>query len=160
MAKSIDSDTQKNKKRVKVAKIIAVIAAVLLVAWTIYSIATNINDNERLVLSAFVKHYREVPNPTSYELKDCSKIYDSTNKEGKAIRYVIINVEHDGKAEPELLIVKGKNNGKAYTESNWENLDCADADTIKLQITEKQEDIRLDRVNKTIDSYWNFHDVV
>ncbi|MBQ3432631.1 MAG: hypothetical protein IJG23_07600 [Clostridia bacterium] len=158
MSKSIEKDTQKSKKKVLIAKILVIVAAILFVVWGVYSIVTNPNQNERFLLNSFVKHYRELEQPASYKLKDCSAYHESTTTAGKAFKYAIIEVEKDGKSETLLLIVDGKNNGKVFEADALSAFDCADKGSVRFEITDHQEGVNLSKVQKTIDRYWDFHD--
>ena len=159
MSKTIEQDAKKSMKRQKAAKIIAVVAAVLLVGWTIYSVVMNLNQKERFVLNAYVKYYREVEAPASYTLKDCSKLYESTNAAGEPLQYAIIEVEHAGKSEYLLLIADGAGEGTVYREQERDTIDCAQKQAIRFEIQERDEDIHLGKIQKTLIRYWQFHDV-
>ncbi len=159
MSKSVEQDTKKSVNRQKAAKIIAIVAAVLLVGWTIYSIAMNLNQNERYILNSFVKYYREVEEPASYTLQDCSEIRESTTAAGKAFEYCIIEVEKAGKSEKLLLIVNGENNGTVYSQAALDTLDSADKAAIRFEITQHEENVNMGKLQKTLKRYWQFHDV-
>ena len=158
MSKSIEQDANKKQKKVFIAKIVVIVAAVLFVAWTIYSIVVNPNQNERFLLNSYVKYYRELEEPATYKLKDCSAYHESTTTAGKTFTYAIIEVEKDGKSENLLLVVDGKNNGRVFRKEALSAFDCADKSAIKFEITDHQEGVNLSKVQKTIDHYWNFHD--
>ena len=158
MSKSIEQDANKKQKKALIAKIVVIVAAVLFVVWTIYSIVVNPNQNERFLLNSFVKYYRELEEPATYKLKDCSAYHESTTTAGKTFTYAIIEVEKDGKSENLLLVVDGKNNGRVFRKEALAAFDCADKSAIKFEITDHQEGVNLRKVKKTIDRYWNFHD--
>ena len=159
MSKTIEQDAKKSMKRQKAAKIIAVVAAVLLVGWTIYSVVMNLNQKERFVLNSFIKYYRELDAPASYALKDCSKLYESITAAGEPFQYVIIEVEHAGKSEYLLLIADGAGEGTVYKEQLRDKLDCSDTQAIRFEIQERDEDIHLKKLQNTLTRYWQFHDV-
>ena len=156
MSKSVEQDTKKSVNRQKAAKIIAIVAAVLLVGWTIYSIAMNLNQNERYILNSFVKYYREVEEPASYALQDCSEIRESITAAGKAFEYCIIEVEKAGKSEKLLLIVNGENKGTVYYQAAIETLDSDDKAAIRFEITQHEENVNMGKLQKTLKRYWQF----
>lgn len=159
MSKSIEQDTQKSQKKVKIAKMMAVVAAVLLVGWTIYSVAMNLNRNERKILDAWIHYYQEADEPASYILNDCSKIYGGTSTQEKPFSYVIIEVEQGGKTQNLLLIVDGENKGSAYTQEDLADFDCADKQALIFEINEHEGNVNVAKVRKTLKRYWEFHDV-
>ncbi|MBR2590511.1 MAG: hypothetical protein IKE65_06265 [Clostridia bacterium] len=160
MSKSVEQDALKSQKKKKIAKIIAIVAAVLLVGWTVYSIAMNPNQKERYVLNSYIKHYTEADKPAAYQLKDCSALYESATAEGKAFDYAIIEVESEGESEKLLLIVNGAGEGKAFAKEELDSLDCSDKQSIDFEITQRDEDIHLSKVQKQLKRYWQFHDRV
>ena len=160
MSKAIEQDALKSQKKKKIAKICAIVAAVLIAGWTVYSIAVNPNQKERFVLNSYIKYYTEAEHPAQYHLTDCSSLYQSTTENGKSFDYAIIEVECDGKSEKLLLIVNGANDGNAYAQSELEQLDCSDKSSIDFEIRERDDGIHLAKLQKTLKRYWNFHDRV
>ena len=158
MSNSIEQDTQKSKKKAKVFKIVAIIAAVAVVGWTIYSVVMNPNQSERLLLNSYVKYYREVEEPASFQLVDCSAYRDAVTTQGKEFTYTIVEVKNGDKDELLLLVVDGENNGTVYSEKTLGELDCADKKAIRFEINDHQEDVNLKKVQQQIKRYWQFHD--
>ena len=159
MSKSIEADTQKSKKRAKAAKIVAIVAAVLVLGWTVYSVAMNLNKSERMIVNSFIKVYRETKEPAANVLADCSKIYDGQTASGKAFRYVIVEVRQGETAHNFLLVVDGKGDGKIYTPETLSRLDFPDKGSVKFEISEHEDGVSLSKMQKTLLRYWQFHDV-
>ena len=148
MSNSIEQDAQKSKRKEKIAKIVAIVAAVLVVGWTIYSVAMNLNQSERYLFNSYVKYYREVENPATYSLQDSSQFFESSTAQGDAFQYAIIQVEKDSQQTYLLLVVDGKNNGKVYSEQEIAQLDCVDKQNIRFEITDHQPDINMKKVQQ------------
>lgn len=159
MAKSIEQDAQKRNTRIKIGKIAGIAALVLILVWTVYSVATNVNKSERKIIDAFIIAFEETKEPAFNQLEDCSKVYEGQTKSGKEFGYVIAAIRQGEDVQNCLLIVKGPKKGSFYTAQTLSRLDYPDKDKVKLEITERDESIRLDRVQKTLLHYWRFHDV-
>ena len=159
MSKSIEQDALKSKKRIKTAKIIAVVASVLLVAWTVYSVATNLNQKERFVVNSFIKAFTEKDEPAAFTLTDCSKIYEGQSSTGKQFRFVIAEIEKGGSKNCYLLVVDGKKEGELFAAQSLNLLDMSGKENVKLEIVERDESIHLQKMQRTLLHYWKFHDV-
>ena len=159
MSKTIEQDAQKRNRRVKIGKIVGIAALVLVLAWTAYSVAMNLNKNERMVVNSFIKAFRETKEPASNELLDCSKMYEGQTNAGKKFQFVIASIRQGGNEENCLLIVDGKGEGKLYTAQTLSRLDFPDKDSVQLDITERDESMHLKKMQKMLLRYWQFHDV-
>ena len=159
MSNSIQNDNNKAKKRLKIAKIVGICALVLVLAWTVYSVAVNLNKNERLIANSFIKAFTETKEPAMNTLEDCSAIKESTTSSGKSFKYVVAEIKQGEKKELFIMVVSGKHEGSIYNAGTLSRFDCSDKESIKLEITDHEENVNLQKIQKTLQRYWKFHDV-
>ena len=159
MSKSIEQDNNKTKRRIKIAKILGVCALAFVLAWSVYSAVTNINGDERKIVDAFIEAYDEVKEPALNTLEDCSEIREGTTSGGKSFKYVIAKINQGENEDFFVMIVSGKKKGNLYNAETLSRFDCEQKDNIKLEITEHEPSINIQKVQKTLSRYWKFHDV-
>lgn len=159
MDNSIQKDALKSSKRKKAAKIIGIVAAVLLVVWTIYSVSQNLNKNERMIFNSFIKACNETAHPEKNELIDCSEIFEGETEEGKDFKYVIAEIKNSfGNNHTVILIVSGKKEGNIYNSDNLSEFNCVQKEKIKFEISQRDESVNLQKIKRTLTRYWKFYD--
>ncbi len=159
MALTIEQEAQKSKKRAKIGKIIAIVGAVLLVAWSILMIAQNPNKDETRLLDTLIEATKESDQPDALKLIRCTDFIKYTNSEGKKRSYVIAELEQAGVKNTYVLITKGKKvKGKMYTPETISEMDYADKDKIVFEIDEETHDADIQKVNRLFIRYLKFKD--
>ena len=159
MALTIEQEAQKSKKRAKIGKIVAIVGAVLLVAWSIFMIVQNPNKDEVRLIDTLIKATEESDQPDALKLIKCTDFVKYTNTEGKKCSYVIAEMEQAGVKNTYVLITKGKKDkGKMFTTETISEMDYSGKDDIDFKIDEENPDVNIQKVNKMFTRYLKFKD--
>lgn len=159
MALTIEQEAQKNKKRAKIGKIIAIVAAVLFVAWSILMIVQSPNKAETRLVDTLIEASEDSENPDSFKLIKCTDFVEYKNTQGKERSFVVAEIEKAGVKNTYVLITKGKKiKGKMYTAETLSEMDYADKDKIVFEVDKEIENVNMDKVNKTFIRYLRFKD--
>ena len=164
MSLSIEQEAQKSAKRAKTAKIIAVCAAVLFVAWSIFMIVQNPNKAETRLVDTLVEATADSEQPDALKLIRCTDFVEYKSPEGKKRSYVVAEMEQAGVKNTYVLITRGKKykgeriRGKMYTPETISEMDYADRDKIVFKVDKEMENVNIDKVNKIFIRYLKFKD--
>ena len=159
MALTIEQEARKSKKRAKIGKIVAIVGAVLLVAWSILMIVQNPNKDETRLVDTLIEATEESDHPDALKLIRCTDFIAYENSEGKKCSYVIAELEQAGVKNTYVLITKGGDaKGNMYTPETISEMDYSGKNDIEFKIDEETHDANIQKVNKTFIRYLKFKD--